>query len=116
MNRYELGKKGEIVAANHLHKNGYKIINKNYRCTLGEIDLIAERDNTIIFIEVKTRRSFNYGFPEESVTARKQDKIRKVASYFLKVHGIFDMDCRFDVVTVFVSKNDYSIEVIKNAF
>ncbi len=116
MNRHELGKMGEIAAAKYLNKNGYKLLARNYRCVLGEIDLIAQLNNTIVFIEVKTRRSLNYGYPEESITLTKQNKIRKVANYYLKDNKIFNMNCRFDVVTVLVSSNGYTIEVIKNAF
>lgn len=116
LNRHELGKMGEIAAAKYLNKNGYKLLARNYRCALGEIDLIAQLNNTIVFIEVKTRRSLNYGYPEESITLTKQNKIRKVANYYLKDNKIFNMNCRFDVVTVLVSSNGYTIEVIKNAF
>ena len=106
------GDKGEIVAQNFLKKNGFKILQTNYSCKLGEIDIIAEEKKVIIFIEVKTRSSEEFGRPCEAVTAYKQNKIRAVASYYLMLNGWTERDARFDVVEVLGDK----INHIKNAF
>lgn len=116
MKPYELGKKGELLASKYLEANGYKILKKNYRCPLGEIDLIAKVEGKLIFIEVKTRRSLNYGFPQESITYTKINKIRKVAHFYLKEHNLNEIECRFDVVSLILKGRDYEIEVIKDAF
>ena len=116
MNNHEIGKKGELLAQEHLKEMGYKIIDVNYRCQLGEIDIIAYKDSYIVFIEVKTRNSNNYGLPYESVSIIKQEKIRKVALYYLKANNMFQKDCRFDVVSIEKRGTDYTCEIIQDAF
>ncbi|MBS3971053.1 MAG: YraN family protein [Clostridia bacterium] len=116
MLNHEIGKRGELLAQKHLKEAGYEIITVNYRCRLGEIDIIASKDNYIIFIEVKTRRNNNYGLPYESVSTVKQKRIRKVAAYYLKVNNIFQGDCRFDVVSIERNGMDYICEIIQDAF
>lgn len=116
MDNHEIGKRGELLAQKHLKEAGYEIITVNYRCKLGEIDIIASKDNYIVFIEVKTRRNNNYGLPYESVSAVKQKRIRKVAAYYLKVNNIFQKNCRFDVVSIEKIGMDYTCEIIQDAF
>ncbi|EAX48690.1 protein of unknown function UPF0102 [Thermosinus carboxydivorans Nor1] len=70
-----MGKMGENAAADYLARNGYKILMRNYRCRIGEIDIVAERQGTIVFVEVKTRSSEKFGFPAEAVNYRKQQKL-----------------------------------------
>ena len=79
-----LGFAGETLVAKHLEKNGYKIIAKNYTNSIGEIDIIAKQNNTLVFVEVKTRSSVKFGAPQEAVTPAKQNKIRNVALAYLK--------------------------------
>lgn len=95
-----IGKIGEKLAIHYLRKKGYSILEQNYRVIFGEIDLIAEKDNCICFIEVKCRTSQKYGLPEESVTRHKKNKIIKVAQLYIKQKNIEDKFFRFDVVTL----------------
>lgn len=111
------GKKSEELAAAFLKKKGYAILTQNFTCKLGEIDIIARQGREIVFVEVKSRSNINYGFPQESVTKTKQAKLRQVALYYLKIHGLVDENCRFDVVSIYLSpKGKEKIELIKNAF
>lgn len=101
--RQGLGKTGERLAAEHLSARGYRILERNFRCTYGEIDLIAEHEQDLVFVEVKTRRGIAYGLPEEAVTLRKQRKIVQVATYYLDVHSCPERSWRIDVVAVQLS-------------
>lgn len=111
-----LGKRGEDAAAGFLKRNGYKIIARNFRNKLGEIDIIAYDGRTICFVEVKTRSSEKFGIPIESVSLLKQKQISRVAVGFLKDKNILHKDARFDVVSVFFVKEAAQIELIRNAF
>jgi len=84
VNRSELGTIGENMAADILEKSGYKIICRNYRCRMGEIDIVAEKQGELCFIEVKTRTGSRYGRPCEAVDSRKQEHIRRAAECYLK--------------------------------
>ncbi len=114
--RQQFGKESESEAVRYLKKNGYKILEQNYRTKLGEIDIIAKDKGTIAFIEVKSRRSGNYGNPKWAVTPKKQRKISMVALYYLKTTNQSDEKARFDVVTLISNYNNPRIEIIKNAF
>lgn len=89
---------------------------RNYRCRYGEIDLIAKDGETIVFIEVKSRRTASFGDPEESVSQAKQRKISTVALYYLEDKGLYDRPARFDVVSVFASSSEQKITLIPDAF
>ena len=114
--RQKIGKSGEAAAVRFLKKTGYKILEQNYRTQLGEIDIIAKDRQTIVFIEVKTRRSLEYGSPKMALTPKKQRNISMTALYYLKVNDQSNADARFDVVTVLTSGTQVDIDVIKNAF
>lgn len=114
--RQKFGKESESVAVRYLKKNGYKIIEQNYRNKLGEIDIIAKDKQTLVFVEVKARRSGFLDHPKWAVTPKKQTKISKVALYYLKTTNQQNVKARFDVVTVRSSPNKPQIEIIKNAF
>ena len=101
--RQGLGRTGERLAAEELARQGYSIIERNFRCQHGEIDLIAEEGGDLVFIEVKTRRGNAYGLPEEAVTPRKQQKIVQVATYYLDLHTCSERAWRVDVVAVQLS-------------
>ena len=94
------GDKGEEYACQLLKKNGYKIIERNYRCKLGEIDIIALDNKTLVFVEVKTRWSRRFGLPAEAVTPRKLYKIKKVGEYYLLNHPDSSHKQRIDVVAI----------------
>lgn len=113
----ELGTRGEAAASSFLQKQGYAILGKNFRTRAGEIDIIAEDNGTLVFVEVKTRRSDAYGLPEEAVDARKQRKIVDAARYYLHRYNHADRDCRFDVVGVELCGSDGDrINHVRNAF
>jgi len=94
-----LGDRGENVAARHLRSQGYKIIVRNYRCALGEVDIIARDGDTLVFVEVKTRTT-DEPMPEDQVNGPKQHQISKVARYYLGRYGIPQPPVRFDVVAI----------------
>lgn len=106
---------GEKLAVSYLIKNNYKIIDRNFKCKLGEIDIIATIDDVVVFVEVKTRKSFIYGYPYEAVTLSKQQKIIKTAHSYIKLKKIMDKQYRFDIIEVYLNGN-IRINHIKNAF
>ncbi|MEK6776461.1 MAG: YraN family protein [bacterium] len=113
-----LGRIGERKAARYLRKLGFVILATNYRTPLGEIDIIAREDNTLAFVEVKTRSSGDYGLPQEAVDHRKQHKLCRMAHAFLNDRGDHGMVCRFDVVAVLTGAGGRTraIELIRDAF
>ncbi len=116
VDRKELGKKGEQLALHYLKKRGYRILEKNYVCKLGEMDLIAKEADTVAFIEVKTRTSTTFGPPQLAVNSAKQMQLSKVALNFLKEKRIEDAKARFDVVAILFGPRGTEIELIKDAF
>jgi len=114
--RQKFGEKSESIAVNYLKKQGYKIIEQNYRTKLGEIDIIAKEKDIIVFIEVKSRKSKNFGNPKWAVTPKKQRTISMVALQYLKTTMQSNVKARFDVVSIISSNDNPSIEIIKNAF
>lgn len=112
-----LGQIGEDEAVQHLKKNGYNILKRNYKSRLGEIDIIAEEDGVLCFIEVKTRSSRDFGTPQDSITKTKRHKLSKLALGYLKQKRIMDSKMRFDVVSILITNTKKKeIELIKNAF
>jgi putative endonuclease len=114
--RLEIGKRGEDLALKRLKKMGYKKIIRNYRCPLGEVDLIAEDSGTLVFIEIKTRSGRSVGYAKEAVDARKRRQLSKVALAYMKSNDCFETSARFDVVAISLWGDKPRIEVIKNAF
>ena len=114
--KQKFGEQGEPLAVWYLKQNGYKIIEQNYRNPLGEIDIIAQEKKTIVFVEVKSRRSVRYGSPKWAVTPQKQRKISMVALYYLKTTRQTDARARFDVVAITSNRDEPQIEIVKNAF
>ena len=113
----EYGEKAEDIAAKYLEKSGYEIIEKNFTTKLGEIDIIAKDNDTLVFVEVKARTSLKFGLPEHSITYTKQRKISKVALLYLKARKQITKNkkARFDVVSILTGK-EFKIRLIKNAF
>ncbi|HLQ30379.1 MAG TPA: YraN family protein [Ktedonobacteraceae bacterium] len=103
--RQGLGRTGERLAAEELVRRGYRILERNFRCSYGEIDLVAEDEHDLIFVEVKTRRGNAYGLPEDAVTFRKRQKLVQVASYYLDLHACSERSWRIDVVAVQLSQS-----------
>ncbi len=113
--RKMLGKAGEDRAARFLAKQGYKILERNYRVPSGEIDLIALHKGEVVFVEVKTRTSDAFGAPELAVTPRKQRQMVKAALGYIKYKKLHQVPCRFDVVAI-NEASEKEIELIQNAF
>lgn len=116
MGNKEIGDLGEQLAEQFLKKQKYRIIGRNIRSPFGEIDIIAEHRKTIVFIEVKTRRNAEFGFPEESVTENKRKKLGKLASWYLTTHRKFKTACRFDVLAIELTGAKPEFRLIQNAF
>jgi putative endonuclease len=116
MQKKELGKKGEEVAARFLKKHGYRILQRNYTCKMGEMDIIAKERDVITFVEVKTRTSTTFGPPQLAVNSRKQRQLSKVALNFLKEKQLAEVKARFDVVAVLLRTQKVEIDLIKDAF
>lgn len=114
--RITLGKQGEEFATGFLIKKGYKIKERNYKSTLGEIDIIALSGETIVFIEVKTRSSLKFGLPFEAVTKKKQHQISKTALHYMSKMKISETAARFDIVSVISKGQKMEAELIENAF
>ena len=113
-----IGDLGENYAQNHLIELGYKILEKNYRCKTGEIDIIGIDGDFISFIEVKTRSGHFWGSPGESVNYVKQCKIYKTAQMYILKKKLHSFNFRFDVIEVILKQgsHDFSIKLLKDAF
>lgn len=116
MEKKELGKKGEEIALRFLKKNGYRMIERNYVCKMGEMDIIAMEKDTLAFIEVKTRTSTEFGPPQLAVNPSKQRQLSKVALNYLKEKKLEDVKARFDVIAILIDPKGEEIELIRDAF
>ncbi|ADL13162.1 YraN family protein [Acetohalobium arabaticum] len=117
VNKKKLGQLGEELAAEYLKELGYSIINRNYSCRIGELDIIAAKDNYLVFVEVKTKQNFKFGTPREEVNYHKQQKLQQVAQYYISQHPKKEANYRFDVIGIlYQSEDDYQVSHIKNAF
>ncbi len=110
----KIGKEGENIAVKHLLSRGYKVLERNWRFKNKEIDIIAERDKTIVIVEVKTRSSDFYGQPYVSVNYEKQKFLISAANNYIDLNSL-EKEIRFDIISIVISKN-ISIEHIENAF
>ncbi len=110
------GADGEDLALHFLQRRGFRVVEQNFRGRNGEIDIIALDCNTICFIEVKTRRTLQFGSGSEAVGGRKQQKIMKTALLYLKVKGWSEKNFRFDVISIFWNDAQPQIEYLENAF
>ncbi len=112
-----VGNKGEELATAFLERSGLKIIERNFRCKSGEIDIVARDGNTLVFIEVKSRKTLSYGVPQLAVTPFKQRQISKAALTWLGRNRLHDTPARFDVIAILLEGSyQHRIEHIKNAF
>jgi len=116
MKRKNLGRLGENLAVKHLKKSGYQILDRNFRFQFGEIDIIAKEEKTLVFIEVKTRWSKNFGRPEEAITPGKIKRMIKTAQYYQLLHPELPTSLRLDAVVINLSPQGTleRIEIIKN--
>jgi len=111
--RHIIGQRGEDEATRYLEQKGYKIIERNFLCRQGEIDIIALDKNYIVFIEIKARTSNEYGLPSESVTERKKKHMLKSIEYYLYKRNLENENIRIDVIEVYVKEDKYFINHIK---
>ena len=111
----ELGKQGEGIATEHLASSGYRILKRNFRFGKAEVDIVARKNNRMVFVEVKTRRSPFLSKPEFTIPLKKQRQMIKAADGYLKQHDI-DLESRFDVITVIVNDASNRIDHLEGAF
>ena len=114
--RKDKGDRGEDRAATFLRQEGYRILERNYRCPLGEMDIIARDGKTIVFIEVKTRSSDRFGSPQAAIGPQKQRRMTAIALCYLKGKGWLGMPARFDVAAVRLDAAGERVTLYKNAF
>ncbi|MCM1367286.1 MAG: YraN family protein [Roseburia sp.] len=108
------GKEGEDLAVRYLETHGYRILDRNYTTDIGEVDIFATDDKTLISVEVKSRLSLEYGTPAEAVGYEKVRKISQITSQYIKRFGLFDVPVRFDIIEVYL--RDKKVNHIINAF
>lgn len=114
MNRnQEIGKLGEDLAVKYLKNKKYIILDRNYRCRQGEMDIIAKDNEEIVFIEVKTRTTIEFGKPAEAVNYIKREHLQNIARYYLYIKKITKIPVRFDVIEIYLWQKEYSINHIK---
>lgn len=113
--RHVIGKIGEDIACQYLVENNYEIIERNFNCRQGEIDIIAKNKNEIVFIEVKTRTNNKYGNPIDSITYYKQKHILKSVQYYLYKENLENIFVRIDVIEVYNKGEKHYVNHIKNA-
>jgi len=110
------GKTGEDIAVKFLSRKGYKILKRNYRYGHGEIDIIAMYKDVLIFVEVRVKFSDKFGSPEDSVTIKKREQLKKIASAFIQMNEVNFSECRFDVIGITFKDGKFNINHIENAF
>jgi len=110
------GAQGEEIAVRYLRRKKYDIVQRNFRCCYGEIDIIARKKKVLVFVEVKTRRNFAFGSPLEAVSIKKQRAISSVAQAYLQQEKLNGCAARFDVIAVLLNNGGSEIEHIENAF
>jgi putative endonuclease len=117
-NRQDTGKQGEMLAQQFLRDKGYTLIETNFRCRTGEIDLIAKDGDIVVFIEVRTVTSPKFGPAYQSVTYRKQQQVKRVALFYAARHNLVNTQFRFDVIGITLNRKtgDHQIEHLPNAF
>lgn len=113
--RHELGKNGENIATEYLKSVGYSIVERNYIARQGEIDIVAKDKNELVFIEVKTRSSSQYGRPADAVNFIKQKHLISTIKYYLYSKHLENTYVRIDIIEVYLSKNKYTVNHIKQA-
>lgn len=114
--RQQRGKQGELLAAEFLERHGLQIACRNFRCPIGEIDLIAWEGKTIVFVEVRSRYSGSYGLPQESITRSKQRRLTRLGQWYIKQNRLEGKSARFDVIAIDWQRAEPEITWIANAF
>jgi len=111
----ELGKKGELIAADFLQKNGYKILETNWVFQKAEIDIIAQKDSILAIVEVKTRTSADFGLPQDFVKGKKIQNLAKAVDQYMNENDL-DLEVRFDIIGIVLNKQETTIEHLEDAF
>lgn len=116
--KQRIGKLGEDIACKYLQKNGYELIERNFYCRQGEIDIIAKdlKKRELVFFEVKTRTNLKFGDPAEAVNSNKQKHIIHSTKYYLYKHRIHNVPIRLDVIEINIENGKYRLHHIKQAF
>ncbi|MEJ8302523.1 YraN family protein [Saccharibacillus sacchari] len=116
--RKDKGRAAEEAAASYLEQAGWLIVERNWSCRSGELDIVAEKGETLLFVEVRSRSGIGYGMPAESIDGRKIQQVRRTAEVYLHRFGISDRQIRFDAVAVMLGRNleIRSLEHIEDAF
>ncbi len=114
MKNEKLGTQGEDLAVKYLKKKGYIIIERNFRCRFGEIDIIAQDKTSLVFVEVKTRRSRRYGLPCEAVNDGKIRHLKRMATYYIIVSSLYNRDMRIDVIEILMCQGLPFLHHIEN--
>ena len=114
--RSALGRRGEALAARRYEDDGYSVVSRNFRCAAGEIDLVVQRERTLVFCEVKTRATDFFGDPSEAVTRSKQARLRKLAAIWLSENPASGMEVRFDVVSIVIDRAETRLTRYEDAF
>jgi putative endonuclease len=114
--RRETGRRGEDVAAALVTRLGWRLVERNFRCRAGEIDVVALDGDTVVFVEVRTRAGPGFGTPHESVDGRKQAQVGRVARHFLSARGWHERPARFDVIGVRLDAEPPAVEHVRGAF
>jgi len=112
LTRKSVGNWGEKIAAEKLRNNGYDILEQNFRTPYGELDLVARKENTVIFVEVKTRTSGSFGLPEDAVSKRKREHILQSIDHYILEHPDIECDWRVDVIAIQGKPDSSDVEVI----
>ncbi|MEJ1229609.1 MAG: YraN family protein [Galbitalea sp.] len=113
----ELGRRGEGIAAEHLTASGYRILERNWRCARGEIDIVALKDGEVVFVEVKTRRSVAFGHPFEAITTQKLARLRRLAGAWCQAHPEVRASVRIDAIAIIApSRGLVEIEHLERVF
>jgi len=115
MKNIETGNKGETIAVNYLLEKGFEILERNWRFVHLELDIVASKDKKIHFVEVKTRRTKKYGHPEESITSKKMNHLKRAAESYLDIYPQWEQ-IQFDVISIFINKNQLEILMIEDVF
>lgn len=111
----ELGKKGEQLAIDYLLKNGYEIVERNYRFDKAEVDIIAQKNSILAIVEVKTRSSIDFGNPQDFVKPKQIQRLIKAVDEYITVNDL-DVEARFDIIAIVKENNNFNIEHLENAF
>jgi len=114
--RKEIGMLGEAMAVRFLKKRGYRILQQNFRCRMGEIDVVAQEEGNTVFVEVRTSTSSDHNAPAESILWKKKKKLVALANFYIKRFGLEEMPCRFDVIAITQNNGYTRIRLIRDAF